>query len=283
MNDRRPTSPDLVADDLAPGDRRSLDLDWSGLRLERIKSPDHPLFSRAYRRLWREFGPSGGMEREEVIAARFEWDPAQPVADHALLYEMLVVLGGEEIVAVRDHTAIQSCASREEGRVVVHLSHNLVEPSFRGSGLAGWLRALPLQVARECAARTGTPASGLTLVAEMEQPAVGEESAALRSYGRAGFKKIDPDTVRYFQPDFRAPDEIDRTSVHSVPFALVIRRVGRESEESISSREARALITALYAMFGAHIRAGHMRPLWDRLDHLPSDSKELRLEDPSAK
>src|SRR5262245_20968090 len=126
---------ELIADDLAPGDARAAGLDWSGLRLERIRAPGHRLFDRAYERLWKEFGEQGEMEKRDVIASRLAWDPCHPANEQALLYEMLAVTAGDEIVALRDHTAI---VPKDATRVVVHLSHVLVEPSLRGSGLAGW-------------------------------------------------------------------------------------------------------------------------------------------------
>jgi len=282
MDYRASTSPQLIAADLAPGDAGAVDLDWSGLRIDRIRSPEHPLFRAAYERLWRYFGASGGMEREEVIRARFAWDPSRPVLDHALLYEMLVVRRGEEIVAVRDHSAILHLADGESGPVIVHLSHNLIEPALRGSGLAGWLRALPIQLARECAARCDAATVGCTLVAEMTEPDGGTDSTALRSYGRAGFLTIDPEVVPYCQPDFRAADEIERSSLRPVPFALVIRRVRRETERSLASSEARAIVSGLYTMFGVHARPDHMTSLWARLDRFPADGEEIALLNPSS-
>jgi len=96
----------LIPADLAPGDGRGLEVDWAGLRVERIRSPQHPLFPRVYDRLWAEFGHRGEMEKREVIGKRLAWDPHRPVNHHALLYEMLAVLRGDELVGLRDHTAI---------------------------------------------------------------------------------------------------------------------------------------------------------------------------------
>ena len=205
---------------------------------------------------------------------------------HALRYEMLVVRRGEEVVGLRDHTAIVPCPPHRPdhpGQVIVHLSHIIVEPPMRGSGLAGWLRALPVQTARECAAAAGEPArERITLVAEMEHPdgVTPMIMARLRSYDRAGFLKIDPDAVRYCQPDFRAPAEIDATSVEPVPLALVVRRVGCEPELVISGGEVREIVQALYTMFGLHMRADHMAPLWGLYDHFPGPGESVALRPP---
>jgi hypothetical protein len=161
----------------------------------------------------------------------------------------------------------------------VHLSHVLVEPRLRGSGLAGWLRALPLQTARECAAAAGAASPReVTLVAEMEHadgtPAV---ATRLRSYERAGFRAIDSSTFRYHQPDFRPVAEIDASAPQPLPLALVVRRVGREAETTLPGTEVREIVAALYRMFGVHAAERHMAPLWERLERLPdADAVALR-------
>ncbi|MBI5506836.1 MAG: hypothetical protein HY899_18780 [Deltaproteobacteria bacterium] len=314
------------ADDLAPGDRSVADADWSEFTLERVRSVDHPLFERAYARLWEEFGAAGEMERREVIASRLAWDPRRAIASppppprataavmpaqaHAFLYELLVVRRGDELVAVRDHTAVVPLGAARDGatgraaatgntdsaaqaetsaapgraaRVVVHLSHVLVEPSMRGSGLAGWLRALPLHAARECAAAASMHAPGaITLVAEMEHAdaAVPATMARLRSYARAGFRVVDPGRTPYHQPDFRSAAEIDRTRVEAIPLALVLRRVGRESETGLGGDELRDLVAALYAMFAEHVRADHMAPVRALLERFPGPRDEVALLSP---
>ena len=239
--------PELIADDLAPGDVASQAFNWLGLRIARIRAANDPLFPAAYRRLWNEFGAHGGMEAEAVIRARLAWNPRRPITGYSFRYELLVVLRGDALVAVRDYTVIVPGAPRPTvagDAVLVHLSHMLVEPPLRGSGLSGWLRAIPIQTARECAAAAGAPGGPrITLVAEMEHPdgVTPGVMARLRSYERAGFAKIDPTRVCYCQPDFRAADVIDRTAVRPLPFALIVRRVGRETEGWISSAEVRAL------------------------------------------
>ena len=275
--DSRPI--ELIAGDLAPGDAAARDFDWSGLRVQRIRSPAHPLFAAVYERLWREFGGRGEMERQAVIAARLAWDPARPIGDHALRYEMLAVLRGDQLVAVRDHTAI--APQHPSAAVIVHLSHVIVEPSLRGSGLAGWLRALPVQTARECVHRRGDPA-GITLVAEMEHPdgVTPMVGARLRSYQRAGFLMIDPHAVPYHQPDFRHADAIDGSAIEPLPLALLVRRIGREAERTMAADEVREIVAALYAMFALHVRADHMAPLWALLQRIPPGDRRIALHRP---
>ncbi len=265
------SSVERIAADLAPGDASAAAMNWSGLRIESIRAPSHPLFARVYDRMWQEFSPRGEVERRAVIIERLAWQPQQPVDRHAMLYELLAVMRGDELVALRDHSAIVPCAARpgaDAGEVIVHLSHVLVEPALRGSGMAAWLRAVPLQAARAGAAAAGLGAGArITLVAEME-PADGVSPARiarLRSYERAGFLKLDPRAVYYAQPDFRPAAEIDANGVRPIPLDLIVRRVGREHERTCSGAEARGIASALYAMFGVHVRREHMAPLWARL------------------
>lgn len=280
-----PAPPELIAADLTPGDAPAIDFNWAGLDIVRIRRPDHPLFQAAYRRLWEEFGPRGEMEKQPVIETRMGWHPQHPLNDHALLYEMIVIAAGGAIVAIRDHTAIVPRAPQagHPSHIVVHLSHLLVEPHMRGSGLSGWMRAFPIQTARECARLAGADSRAhITLVAEMEHPdgVTPGVTMRLRSYERAGFVKIDPEQVRYYQPDFRAPETIDMTSVRPLPLALVIRRLGREGESSMSGAEVREIVAALYTMFGATMRDDHMAPLWSLMDHLPKSDERVPLQKP---
>jgi len=279
----KPGPPELIAADLAPGDAAACALDWSPLRVEPIRAADHPLFVPVYRRLWKEFGDRGEMETERVIAARLAWDPARPIGPHAFRYEMLAVLRGEEIVAVRDHTAIVAPPrAASPPPVIVHLSHLIVEPPLRGSGLSAWLRAFPIQTARECAALAGACGAAITLVAEMEHPdgTTPAVMARLRSYERAGFAKIDPVALPYCQPDFRPPAAIEATGVRPIPLALLVRRVGREAEPHITAGEVREIVAALYAMFAVHVRADHMAPLWALLERAPAPGDAVALQRP---
>jgi GNAT superfamily N-acetyltransferase len=270
--------------DLAPGDTWAERFGASGLRVRRIRSADDPSFGVAYGRLWAEFGERGEMETRAVIASRLAWDPARPIGRYRYLYEMLVVEREDEIVALRDHTAIAPAdVSGSSVAVLVHLSHVLIEPRWRGQGLAGWLRAFPLQAARECAAAGGGAAARITLVAEMEPPEHADPTTLRRlaSYGSAGFRKIDPARAHYAQPDFRTAAAIDASAVQPVPLVLLVRRVGREWEHEIPGAEVRWIVAALYEMFAVHLRAEHMAPLWLIHDALPAADARVDLIPPT--
>jgi hypothetical protein len=246
-------------------------VDLSGFQFDRIRAIDDPLFEFAYEHLWAEFGAKNEMERREMLAIRFALAPR-------MLYEMILVRRAGEFVAVRDHTAI---AARNGTQAVVHLSHNLISPNARRTGLAGWLRAAPIQAARECLPAAST---SITLVAEMEYDDAGDPNRAirLRAYEKAGFMKIDPHAVAYHQPDFRTATEIDASGgAQPVPFQLIIRRVGHEHETTITGAEIRALVQSLYDIYGPQFRAKDMaHPLLD-LARLPAADAVVSLLPPT--
>jgi GNAT superfamily N-acetyltransferase len=263
----------LTPDLLAPGDQKSAALDPAQFTWDLVRSADDPLFEKAYAALWAEFGAAHELETRDVIAARFTADPA-------MCYEMILARVAGTIAAVRDQTILWF-----EGEVVVHLSHLLVAPEWRRSGLAGWMRAVALVSARAMATARGTPGAPITLVGEMEYDDGSDPRRAVRltAYERAGFLKIDPRVVRYFQPDFRSPAEIDASGgALPLPFQLIIRRVGRETHRTIRGADVRRLVRALYTMYGTQFRPQDMAHPALSLDAYPSDSAEVALVPPTG-
>jgi len=248
-----------TAADLAPGDRKSAALELATFEIRRVRSAGDPDFAEAYDHLWGEFGAKHQMEERGAIERRLAASPA-------MLYEMVLVKKQGRFAAVRDHTAITFA-----GETVVHLSHNLVAPEFRRTGLAGWMRAFPIATARELAAD-----AAITLVAELEYADAGEMGSIwrLRAYERGGFRKIDPSTVRYHQPDLRSLEEIDRTGgARPLPMQLCARLVGQEDAESISGGRVRQIVEALYTVYGAGLRAADMaHPALSLAEYPPDDA-----------
>lgn len=275
----------ITPSDLAPGERKARVYDPRGFDVRFIRSVDDPLFEEAYGHLWREFGAIAEMEKRDVIERRMAWDPATPIGDAHLLYEMILVRerASGAFVAVRDHTAILPRGGRS---AVVHLSHILIATAHRGSGLAGWMRAWPIATAAACVAAVGVPGDvPIILVAEMEHP---DERAAGRmgrliSYEKAGFMKIDPAAVDYWQPDFRDPREIDATGVRPLPMGLIVRQVGRERETTMTGAAVRQIVSDLYGMYATDFRAQDMAVVYDHMKMLPPDDATVRLLPPTAK
>jgi hypothetical protein len=267
--------PQISSSDLAPGDSKSAELDLRSFDITRIRAVNDPLFEFAYQRLWQEFGAKDEMESREVLDLRFRLAPQ-------MLYEMLLVRRSGEFVAVRDHTAI---VTQPGNHAVVHLSHNLVSPAARRTGLAGWLRAWPLATARECLAQHGM-ASGarISLLAEMEYPCAADPARLIRlqAYEKAGFRKIDPAVTPYHQPDFRTPEIIDATGgPRPLPFQLIVRRVGREHERVVSGEEVRFLVQALYDIYRPQFRSSDFAHPLLSLDKYPPARTLIPLLSPT--
>jgi len=271
-----------VHTDLASGDAKSLGLACNEFQISTIHSHNDPLFELGYSRLWAEFGAQHELESREIVQRRLAWHPAKAIGDYWLRYEMLVIRRQGDFVAVRDHTAIGKAGGTPG--VVVHLSHVLVDAAWRRTGLAGWLRALPIQTARACLASSGMPSdSPVTLVAEMEpsEPNFPNRLIRLNAYEKAGFAKIDPAHVRYFQPDFRPPADIDSSGgSQPLTFSLIVRRVGKEQEQTLPGREVREIVESLYQMYGEGFRASDMAAA-RRAFQYPGDEAEVRLVPPS--
>jgi GNAT superfamily N-acetyltransferase len=273
----------MIPADLAPGDIKSLQRDWSGITLQCIESADDPAFDTAFGALWAEFGTNSEVEQPTVLSRRLLWRGHELVQGCALRYRLMLLKSGGKFTAVRDHTAIV----REgiEG-VIVHLSHNLVAPEWRRTGLAGWLRALPIQTAREClAAQRRSSDSPITLIAEMKFLDRNDPTTfvRLKAYEKAGFLMIDPRKVKYLQPDFRAPEEIDLSGgSRPLSLALILRRVGRERELSISGAEILGVAQALYRMYGVTFRQRDMAPLIESLETYPAPDDVIDLLPPAT-
>ncbi len=269
---------------LAPGDSHALVGDWSALDLHKIASLSDPCFDLAYRYLWDEFGASHEIEQPDVLGRRFKWRLDLVRDGYRLQYQMLLFTVHGQFAAARDHTLIVP----EDPTIdaYVHLSHVLIHPLWRRTGLGGWSRALPLSFARQNLAKLGEDDRPITLVAEMEPPEGGPGATArmvrLSAYEKSGFLKPDPALVAYLQPDFRPVNIIDQSGgAEPLPFHLIIRRVGREHEREISGLELRRMVLALYSMYGAEFRSEDMGPCFASLRDYPHENEVIRLFPPT--
>src|SRR5262249_12792048 len=115
------------------------------------------------------------------------------------------------------------------------------------------------------------------LAAEMEHPDPADDACMtrLRSYERAGFRKIDPAAAPYSQPDFRSPELLAGTRPVPVPLSLIVRRVGAEQE----TRMPAAQVDAVYAV---HVEAVALDPLRAAAAVWTARSASFRLVPPTA-
>lgn len=276
--------PDFVEErDFAPGEEAALGLDCGPFEFHRIESDDHPLFETAFGLLYEEFAPACEMETKEVIRARLRrGNQALPSRGFFAKYEMVLVMRGSMPAAVRDFTVIRPAAP-EHSAVVVHLSHILLLPEHRRSGLSAWMRAVPCALARRCAAATG---SGLPVVlaAEMEHPDPSDPKTTIRlaAYKKAGFKKLDPAKVWFLQPDFRPVEEIEKTGIRPLPLALLLRFGAEPCPASVPGSFAREIASALYDMYGLEFHEKHLAPVWESLKSYPEGGEQVSLLDPLA-
>jgi hypothetical protein len=273
----------MIPSDLAPGDTKSLEGDWSSMELHRVQSADDPEFDVAYGALWAEFGARGEVEQPTVLSRRLRWNGEKLVQGYALRYRLVLLKSQRKLAAVRDHTAIVRSGQEE---TIVHLSHNLIAPEWRRSGLAGWLRALPIQSARNCLAEQGrSSASPIILVGEMKALDSADHASytRLKAYEKAGYLLIDPRRVRYLQPDFRAPAEIDLTGgARPLSLSLIVRRVGRESELTISGAEVLRIVEAIYRVYSETFRRCDMAPALASLESYPAPDEIIDLLPPTT-
>ena len=276
----------FLPDDLAPGDQRLLPLDFSTLTFHRIRSTAHPKFNEGYEQLWKEFGAAHEMESRSVIESRLAWPESTAMNGRWLRYEMSVVTQGSRWVASRDHVAVVS-TDYKSARAIVHMSHIVVHPEWRRRGVAAWLRAVPIQTARACLKLAGfSPDSPITLVAEMEHPDETHQARTIRlkAYEKAGFLKIDPQHIDYHQPDFRSAPEIDASGgTRPLPFALLVRRLGREQEATMLSEEVHHLIRSIYHMYELGFRAQDMVGLWEALNNTTPSRLPIQLVAPTSR
>ncbi|NCZ97392.1 hypothetical protein EBZ02_09665 [bacterium] len=279
-------APKLLAEDLSPGDQRSAHADLGGIRFHLIESAQDSLFPRAFDKLTELFGPRHEMETRPVIEHRFGWNVWQPQSGKPLFhYAMILALDPQDqIAAVRDYTAIVH-APPERAACTVHLSHLWIDPAHRRSGLAGWMRAFPVQTARTLLHRARHALHApITLVGEMEFPDNQDEARMIRliAYEKAGYLKVDPRVVPYFQPDFRDPAEIDASGQHVfIPMTPILRRVGHEAETTAPASEIKAMIRDLYAMYADTFRAQDMEPLWKNWKAYPDGPSPVPLIPPT--
>ncbi|WP_437734145.1 hypothetical protein [Sorangium sp. So ce1335] len=209
-------------------------------------------FDEGYRALDAFFGPKGEIERREVLWAWLAGEHADGAAPISATYHMLLARDAEgRLAGARDCFVTLDRAAR---RCVVLLSHALVLPDFRRSGLAALLRAAPVALARRALGEAGIDAAQaeILLAAEMEPVDPDDRDTAVRlfAYGRAGFAAIPPEVLPYAQPDFRDTAALGVTPV-PVPLVAVVRQVGEEHRADIARAGA--------ASFLRHYQAVHAR------------------------
>jgi GNAT superfamily N-acetyltransferase len=268
--------------DFAPGDRCKIVDCWADCELHRIQSASDPLFDQAYALLWKQFSPACEMETRKVIEHRLRHREHPEVPDDTTtFYEMALVVSKGEPVAVRDHTVILPADSPNASAAIVHLSHNLVLPAWRRSGVAAWMRAFPAASAREICRNLGR-SGRVILTAEMEpmDPSVEARCVRLAAYEAAGFRKVDPVALTFWQPDFRSEEEISATGIEPIPLHLVLRFCDSDDLTEVRGSQLIEIIDALYKMYSRELPSENIAAARDRIS-VPDIDQRIRLIPPT--
>ena len=214
--------------------------------LEEVTGPG-PAFDAAWRALDGFFGPRNEIERRDVLE---RW-LTDPVTDGPIRvrYHLVVARAADGSLA-----GARDCFVTLDGeRCVVLLSHSLVEPAHRRTGLAGLLRTAPAALARRAVADGGMPReTPILLVAEMEpvDPADPGSLVRLLAYGRAGYVAVPPAAMPYCQPDFRDLDALGEDQ-RPIPMVLVARWLDHEGA-AIPAAHVEGIVRGFRAI---HLRA----------------------------
>lgn len=258
---------DFVQDDLTPRTREAL------RRFVVEPAQGWEQFHEGHTLLDAEFGPLLEIERRETLerwfAAGSLSPPEDPLRAH---YHMLLFRDADgQLAAVRDCFVTVDTRS---ALGVVLLSHSLVRPAWRRSGLAALLRTAPIALARAHGAQR------VLLVAEMEMVEAHDRASVVRliAYGRAGFGVVLPEALPYAQPDFRDLDALG-VPPRPLPFLSVVRQVGAEHRRTLRREDVAAIIEHLAAIHRCHCHEEHLRPVRDHaraaLDRWPGATVPL--------
>jgi hypothetical protein len=220
--------------------------------LDLVRDPG-PL-AEGYEALDATFGARGELERFELLKAWFSGSLSPPGAPITATYHMVLARDAAgRLAGVRDCFVTLDRAAR---RCVALLSHALVLPEHRRTGLAALLRAAPVALARGALREAGIDQAGIDqhgaeilLAAEMDpvDPAERDTVVRLFAYGRAGFSVIPPAALPYAQPDFR---DVAALGVAPVPLPLLplMRQVGEEGRPDISRARVEAFLRHFQAV-----------------------------------
>ncbi|WP_441289613.1 hypothetical protein ACSRUE_02490 [Sorangium sp. KYC3313] len=227
------------------------------------EAQDGAAFDEGYRALDAVFGPKGELERREVLWAWLTGAHTDAGAPITATYHMLLARSADDgrLAGVRDCYVTLDRAAR---RCVALLSHALVLPAFRRSGLAALLRAAPVALARSAIERAGIAAeqAEILLAAEMEAVDPDDRDTVVRliAYGRAGFAIVPPDVLPYAQPDFRDTAALGVTPV-PLPLLAVVRQVGEEERDEIPRARAESFLRHYQAVHAREVSQGELAPI----------------------
>ncbi|HND29574.1 MAG TPA: hypothetical protein PKY30_08160 [Myxococcota bacterium] len=235
---------ELFAEDFSPPERqRGLDAmrSYTG---HLIEGPG-PEFDQAYAALWEEFGEKGELENRAVLLDDLKGP--RPRNGGVVRYHLMTFHEGERLVGIRD---VFSVCFPDRKFCYVLLSHSLVLPAWRRSGVATLIRAAPAAAARRALQEEGAALDcDRLLMAEMDPIDPHSDPTVIRvlAYGKAGFRMIAPDWLPYVQPDF-SDWKVQNRAPRPIPMVPVLRWVGHEEAEALPAQMIRGLLDGIDAI-----------------------------------
>lgn len=222
------------------------------------EAPDRATFELGYGLLEAQFGPVGEIERREVLERWFRLKTFTPPGTTLQpSYHFLLFRDRDgSVAAVRDGWTVVDVPGQ---RAAVFLSHSLVVPEHRRTGVAALLRAAPVVLARRAAESAGVLDASVLLFAEMEPVDPTSTATVVRylSYGRAGFSVVPPSAAPYAQPDFRDLDATGEAAV-PLPMMLVVRQVGAEDRDQLSWDALTLMVDCLGAVHSTSVHPAQL-------------------------
>jgi GNAT superfamily N-acetyltransferase len=210
--------------DVAPLDRAKAESACQRFQLREVQGPDDPAFGAAYDMLASFFLAQGELEERDALAGFLRQRVLTYSEGVDGTYHLVTAWEGERLAGVRD---CYVDLDRHLGVSMVALAHAFVAPEYRRTGLAALLRALPVTLARRIQQERLGKTLPTLLIAEMDpaDPERPDSVVRLLAYGRSGFSVLDPQRMRYSQPELR---ELPDAAYTGLPLLGVVRPVGLE-------------------------------------------------------
>lgn len=243
----------------------------------RIRAHDAPWLQKGHAVLDAYFGALGEMETLEQIRQRLRDNESESTPDDArVVYEMMLLVDGEKIIAAGDYCAIASASGRPTRKrpSIGFLSHLWVDPDHQRRGLSACFHKGVEALLREVDPGGGRRA---VLVAEAEAAASGDEARLRRLdyFRKRSYLPVDPVRVGYLQPDFSAHEPA--TGSRPVPLLLLVRDLEGPTRGRMSGAELRHIVDRLYAMYARSIPAVHIAHVRAQLQAYPDASDQIAL------
>lgn len=222
------------------------------------------------------FGERDEMETLDQLRQRLRGNEVREADGCRIVYEMMLVVDGEEILAAGDYCVIVPAdgGTRRERPGIGFLSHLWTAPGSRRTGMT---RRFDERL-RELAQEAGQAKNGcFVFVAEADPMVPGdrERLERLAYFRKAGYLPVDPGKAGYLQPDFDPVEEGDAS--HPVPLLLLLRDSPAGERTRIAGAELRHIVESLYAMYERSIPARHMRHVRAALQGYPAPSDMVAL------